>query len=1155
MSGRQVLVGDLALHPPEGEVRGAIIKLDGDAFYRIDGLEQMVPFFTTVVSDADHWMFLSSTGALTAGRRNPERSLFPYVAEDKIHDSVDVTGPKTLLLVDRGGRASLWEPFSPRYAGAYRIRRFLYKSVLGSAIVFGEHNLDLGLTFRYRWAFSHRFGFVRRARLENDGAGGARIRVLDGIQNLLPAGVHPGLQMERSNLVDAYKKSELEPGTGLGIFSLSSIPVDRPEASEALRATTVWSTVPPKEIRLLSSRQLDAFRTGASLAREMDIRGTRGAYFVSFEEEVPVSGSADWYVVADVHQSSAAVASLVHEISVGEASPEALEADIDRGSRELRAIIGAADGFQATADPLNDARHVSNVLFNVLRGGIYADGYVVDRDDLHAFVSQHNRRVAAAHESLWDQLPERVDSDALSGRIADLGDPQLARLCAEYLPLTFSRRHGDPSRPWNDFSIEGRRPDGSRALSYEGNWRDIFQNWEALSVSYPGFLEGVIARFLNASTLDGHNPYRIMRGGIEWEVLDSEDPWSCIGYWGDHQVIYLLKLLELSRAHRPASLRKMLANRQFAYANVPYRIRGYSHLLSDPRRTIRYDAALEREIATRVAAMGADGRLVLDRAGRVRLVTLTEKLLVLLLAKLANFIPGAGIWMNTQRPEWNDANNALVGHGVSVVTLCHLRRYLAFVHDLYTEHDATSFPVAAESAAFARSVARTLAEHEGALGRCLDDRTRKAVLDGVGRAGEQYREAVYDAPEGGCETDLGRDELLALFQGALRWVDQSIRENRRSDGLYHGYNLINSIQDDALSIGRLPEMLEGQVAVLTAGVLSGEEVADLLDTLRHSDLYREDQHSYLLYPDQVRPLFLERNTIDASRAARSRFLRRLLESGDVSLVERDAVEHLHFAGDIRNGSDVTAALDVLKRNGHAELVDAERESILGLFEDHFSHRTFTGRSFTFYGYEGLGAIYWHMVSKLLLAVAEAHEEAARSGAGEDTLARLATRYYDIRSGLDAHKSPAVHGAFPTDPYSHTPGGGGARQPGLTGQVKEDILARWAELGVRVAKGRIEFRPILLRLSEFSPVPHTFRWVDFRGGVRWLELEAGTLAFTYCQTPVVYHAAESGALRVVRQWGTEEMEGLVLPEETSSEIFRRTGTVERIDVFLRPGLVS
>ena len=43
-----------------------------------------------------------------------------------------------------------------------------------------------------------------------------------------------------------------------------------------------------------------------------------------------------------------------------------------------------------------------------------------------------------------------------------------------------------------------------------------------------------------------------------------------------------------------------------------------------------------------------------------------------------NFVPEGGIWMNTQRPEWNDANNALVGKGLSVVTLCYLRRTIVF---------------------------------------------------------------------------------------------------------------------------------------------------------------------------------------------------------------------------------------------------------------------------------------------------------------------------------------------------------------------------------------------------------------------------------------------------------------------------------------------
>src|SRR5208283_3734813 len=156
-----------------------------------------------------------------------------------------------------------------------------------------------------------------------------------------------------------------------------------------------------------------------------------------------------------------------------------------------------------------------------------------------------------------------------------------------------------------------------------------------------------------------------------------------IGYWGDHQIIYLLKLLEHLDCHEPDELRRFLKREIFAYANVPYRIKPYESLLANPKDTVVFDPHLEELVHRRVRAKGADGKLVWDKHGHVRLVNLTEKLLVPLLAKLTNFIPGAGIWLNTQRPEWNDANNALVGNGVSMATLYYLRRHLAFLVALF----------------------------------------------------------------------------------------------------------------------------------------------------------------------------------------------------------------------------------------------------------------------------------------------------------------------------------------------------------------------------------------------------------------------------------------------------------------------------------------
>ena len=98
--------------------------------------------------------------------------------------------------------------------------------------------------------------------------------------------------------------------------------------------------------------------------------------------------------------------------------------------------------------------------------------------------------------------------------------------------------------------------------------------------------------------------------------------------------------------------------------------------------SIDFDWELQQKIETRVKGTRY-GRKTggLTNNGGVLQATLVEKLLTLLLAKLTNFVPEGGIWMNTQRPEWNDANNALVGKGLSVVTLCYLRRYIVFFRD------------------------------------------------------------------------------------------------------------------------------------------------------------------------------------------------------------------------------------------------------------------------------------------------------------------------------------------------------------------------------------------------------------------------------------------------------------------------------------------
>ena len=360
--------------------------------------------------------------------------------------------------------------------------------------------------------------------------------------------------------------------------------------------------------------------------------------------------------------------------------------------------MARADGIQKSGRPIGDARHFGNVLFNVMRGGIFFDGYQINARELCEAIRRANLTVARRHAGFFRRLGGKISRNRMLALARDSNDPNLERLCQSYLPLSFSRRHGDPSRPWNRFSITTRGKDGQRTSGYEGNWRDIFQNWEALAVSFPAFIPGMICKFASASTADGYNPYRINLNSFEWEVPDASDPWAHIGYWGDHQIIYLLKLLEIQERHDPAVLRDFLLREIFAFANVPYRVKRYAQLLTNPRETVEFDARADEVTRLRVRKLGADGRLLWDKNGRVLHVNLTEKLLIPLLARFANFIPGAGIWLNTQRPEWNDANNALVGNGVSMVTLYQLRRHLAFCKKLFASSGTTQVNVSEEAA-------------------------------------------------------------------------------------------------------------------------------------------------------------------------------------------------------------------------------------------------------------------------------------------------------------------------------------------------------------------------------------------------------------------------------------------------------------------------
>ncbi len=1144
---KNIYLHNTLTHCLHRQVKGEYVTLLGETFYKISAYDAMPPFFMTIVSDSDHWLFISSTGGLTAGRINAESALFPYYTEDRLTEDSENTGGKTILLVEKNGKTLLWEPFSSKFSGVYHIQRNLYKNVYGDKLVFEEINHDLKLSFKYAWRTSDAYGFVRTAWLKNDHDAACSVEILDGLQNILPYGANTAIQTDRSNLLDAYKRNELDQSSGLGMFSLSSTLTDLAEPSESLKTTTVWQAGLEAGQYLLSARQMERFRHGFEIREETDVRGVRGAFLVNARVTLSAGTEQEWHVVADVNQDPTNVAALINPLTQSRAELSSqLWADIEQGTANLLASMASADGLQVSEDTLSTAHHFSNVLFNTMRGGIFADNYNVSKADLVDFIAIRNIAVLKTHNEFFMSLPNEIIMNDLLQRAVETGSVDLERLCYEYLPLTFSRRHGDPSRPWNRFSINLKKEDGTKKLDYEGNWRDIFQNWEPLAYSYPEFLESMICKFLNATTADGYNPYRITRAGIEWEVPEPENPWANIGYWSDHQIIYLEKLLEVSEQFYPGRLESLLNRRVFSHANVPYKIKAYEQLLKDWYDTIEFDVQQNREIEKLVQQKGTDAKLILDRSGKVFHITFTEKVLLLLLAKLSNFVPEGGIWLNTQRPEWNDGNNALVGKGMSVVTTCYLRRCIAFCLELFKVTEAVNLSISKELYTFFEAVKGTLEKHQSRLQSFFNDAERRAILDALGQAGSEYRKKYYQEGFSGDFGIIRREAVIVFLETALAYIEHTIRVNKREDGLYHTYNILQPGEQTA-SVNYLYEMLEGQVAVLSSGMLSAQETLELLNALRVSKMYREDQHSYILYPDRDLPGFLAKNCLSAEQIKDSELIAKLVKNNHIGLIVRDENGVYHFNGTFRNAKDVKTVLDELKQQKeYADLVKTESANILTLFEKVFDHQSFTGRSGTFFAYEGLGSIYWHMVSKLLLAVQENYFQAVEQNEETAIITQLAEKYYDIRQGIGFNKAPDVYGAFPTDPYSHTPAGQGAKQPGMTGQVKEEVLTRLGEMGLCVRAGEIVFNPVLLRKQEFLTQEHVFRYIDISGQQQEITLPAGSLVYTFCQVPVIYCCSSSRQIEVLFADGTKtEIAGNCLDRELSRSIFQRTGKIHHI----------
>ena len=180
----------------------------------------------------------------------------------------------------------------------------------------------------------------------------------------------------------------MEAASGIGIYSLSAIIVDKAEPSEALKANIVWSMGLKSSKKLISSLQLEAFRQGVIPVQEIDIKAERGAYFITDDISLSPQQEQKWRIVANVNQSIDAIVALKQAMKDSKNLSDLINRSVKQGTQRLISLVAASDGLQLTSDSAKNTRHFANTMFNIMRGGIFDNNYNIEKADFSSYIEK-----------------------------------------------------------------------------------------------------------------------------------------------------------------------------------------------------------------------------------------------------------------------------------------------------------------------------------------------------------------------------------------------------------------------------------------------------------------------------------------------------------------------------------------------------------------------------------------------------------------------------------------------------------------------------------------------------------------------------------------------------------------------------------------------
>jgi len=748
------------------------------------------------------WVFYVNRGQAISsfGVESKDHPIVEFQPANKAYRETPTTGFRTFLKIRRGERAESCEPFSSQANAETRRRMFIGMNELELQEEDPSRGLQTNVQY-FTLPGESLAALVRTLIVQNTGGEPVQLEILDGLPAVIPYGVNDLFLKQLSRTIEAWMEVfNLEHS--LPFYRVRASIEDKPEVETVERGhfalaflgneRTPQLLAPIVDPEVIFGQNTSLSAPDAFYARPLaELAGTRQITtgktpcgFFGAAVSLAPGGSVTLYSLFGHIGSQQAL----NRAAANWVRPDFIESKRQQ-ARQL--AIDLTDPIATeTASPLFDGYCRQTFLDNLLRGG-------------------------------W---PVMLDGDT------------------PY--YVYSRKHGDPERDYNAFSL------AAEFYSHgNGNYRDVNQNRRSDVFFQPRVGAHDICTFVNLIQADGYNPL-VVRGSTfrlpedaRLELLAMADPPEPLarrfersftpgqllrtltdhdiqlnvapqaflarvirharqefdadfgeGYWVDHWT-YNLDLIESYLAIYPEEKVRLLwdaKNLTFydSFAFVNPRHHKYRLTPEGPRQlaAVTEDPVKEELIASREVA---PHQLRTQRGrGEIYRTTLFNKLLTLALVKFATLDPGGmGVEMEAGKPGWYDALNGLPAlFGSSMPETFELKRLLQFLVGAIGERGdgETVLPV---------EVARLLVE----VGRHLDryqlsnsSERDHAYWDSVATAREAYRDNVrmgFDGEERPVASASLADHLSAFLNKVDAGIARAAELNGGAPPTYLAYEV------------------------------------------------------------------------------------------------------------------------------------------------------------------------------------------------------------------------------------------------------------------------------------------------------------------------------------------------------------------------------